>query len=501
MEAAHPGSRGEVLRLAWPIGVSMLSFTLRGFIDMAMVGQLGTDVLGGVGIASIASWVALTVPWGILRGQRPLVAQYLGAGQKKRAFSFGVHAFYVAGAVGLLVLLFRAQLGAGFAAFTAQTELTAAGVAQGSDYFVTRMAWALPTLLTFAVAEYLRSVGQTRVPMVADLVVHPLNVVFNYMLIFGNFGLPAMGARGAALGTGISDLIGLLLILFLAAPRRNSYGAELRDAMRLRWARMKEVVKVGFTGGVQFSIESSSFLMVSWIIGHAGQQALAVHQAGIQIIHLAMLPAVAVADAGSVLIGRYVGSLQWDSVRRTLRSTLEVLVPFMALMSLVFLLFGREMVAVFLKDDDPLRLEQALNLGAGVMLAAALWTTGDALQITFRFALRATGDHHWVMWTGILCSWLLNFPLAWWVVFVLDGDVAQVWLMLAAEVFGGGAIFVWRWRSGAWMRKRLVEAAEEEPDAALAAELVAAAEAPAAELAEAAAEVAESVESAATPPA
>jgi len=454
--ARLPGSRHEVMRLAWPIGVSMMSFTLKGFVDMAMVGELGTDVLGAVGIGSVAAWVALTFPWGILRGQRPLVAQYLGAGHRERAFSFGAHAFYVAAAVGLLIMLFQQPLGDLFAIFAGSTDLPAEAVGHGRDYFQTRMAWSLPTLLTFAIAEYLRSLGKTRVPMVVDLLVHPLNILFNWMLIFGHLGLPALGAKGAALGTGLADVAGLLLLLFLAAPRKSAR-AGLRAEMRLRWERMREVVKVGLTGGVQFSIESASFLSITWIVGNAGQQALAVHNAGIQLIHLAMLPAVAVADAGSVLIGRYVGELKWDGVKRTLRSTLEVLVPFMAVMSVIFLVFGREMMSIFLKDDDPVRLKQALDLGRGVMIAAALWTTGDALQITFRFALRAAGDHHWVMWTGILCSWLLSLPLAWWVVFVIEGDVGQVWMVWAAEIFIGSGIFVWRWRSGAWMKKRLVE--------------------------------------------
>ena len=453
MSPTLPGSRREVMRLAWPIGVSMVSFTLKGFIDMAMVGQLGTDALGAVGIASVTAWVAMTFPWGVLRGQRPLVSQYLGAQQRDKAFSFGVHAFYLAAAAGVLLMVFHRQLGSGFEAFAGSTELTAGAVSKARTYFETRMVWALPMLLTFAVAEYLRSVGNTRMPMVADLVVHPLNILFNWALIFGHLGLPELGVYGAALGTGLADTAGMLLLFYLARPRTGIVPGTLR----LRWARMRKVVTVGLSGGVQFTLESASFLGVTWIVGHAGKQALAVHQAGIQLIQLSLLPAVAVADAGSVLIGRFVGELRWDDVRRTLRSTLEILLPFMTAMGLVFLLRGRALASIFLNDEDPERLRVALELAGGVTAAAALWQLADALQVAFRFALRATGDHRWVMWTGILCSWVISLPLAWWVVFVLEGTVAQVWLVWGSELFVGSAIFVWRWRSGAWMRKRLVE--------------------------------------------
>ena len=458
------GSRREVMHLAWPIGVSMMSFTLKGFVDMAMVGQLGTDALGAVGFASIATWFALCFPWGILRGQRPLVSQHIGAQQKDLAFSFGAHAFYLAFLSGLLLIIFQGPLVNIFGHFAADTAMTPEAIDIGKDYYGMRLWWLLPTLLTFAIAEYLRSTGRTRMPMAVDLLAHPLNLLFNYLLIFGHWGLPALGARGAAIGTGLADLIGLAVIAWLSRPRKKLP----LGALRVNLSKLKEVVAVGWTGGIQFSLENLSFLSITWIVGHTNQAALAVHQAGIQLIHLSLLPAVAIGDAGSVLIGRYVGEMDWDGVKRTLRSILEIMLPFMGMMSLVFFFFGRPLSGIFLHDDDPVVLNMALDLGQGVMIAAALWQLGDALQIAFRFALRAAGDHHWVMWTGILCTWLLSIPLAWWVVFgfTLDpnsveagvhGSVDKVWLVWSGEIFVGSAIFVWRWRSGSWMRHRLVK--------------------------------------------
>jgi MATE family multidrug resistance protein len=441
------------MRLAWPIGVSMLSFTLKGFIDSLMVGQLGTSALGAVGFASVATWFAMTFSWGVLRGQRPLVSQYLGAGEDDKAFSFGVHAFALALVSGVALWAFASPMAQLFGEFSATTEMEPEAVEIGVSYFYIRLRWLLAPLLTFAIAEYLRSVGHTRTPMVVDLLVHPLNILFNWALIFGHLGMPAMGAEGAALGTGLADLLGLIVILVLGRTKRTL----TRELLRLRWVRMKEVVAVGITGGIQFTLETLSFLSITWIVGKTGTIPLAVHQAGIQLVHLSILPAVAIGDAGSVLIGRFVGEFRWDAVRRTLRSTLEIMVPFMGAMGLVYLIFGRELAGLFLHNDDPVALENALDLGKGVMAACALWQLGDALQVAFRFALRAAGDHIWVMWTGILCTWLLSIPLCWWVVFVMHGDVAMVWYMWAAEIFVGGFIFVWRWRSGAWMTKRLVQ--------------------------------------------
>jgi putative MATE family efflux protein len=431
----------------------MLSFTMKGFVDTLMVGQLGTDALGAVGFATVATWFALCFPWGILRGQRPLVSQYRGAGDRALAFSFGVHAFALALISGLLLVIFSAPLADVFRHFSSTTELSVAGQEIGASYFRIRLMWMLPTLLTFAVAEYLRSAGNTRVPMVVDLVVHPLNIVLNYALIFGYWGAPELGADGAALGTGFADLAGLGLIFFLSKPIQKFN----KENMLLRWSRMKEVIKVGWTGGIQFSLENLSFLSITWIVGKTDDVALAAHQAGIQLVHLSLLPAVAIGDAGSVLIGKFVGEFRWEAVRRTLRSTLQIMIPFMMSMAVIYLVFGRELAGIFLKNDDPEILDYALDLGKGVMAACALWQLGDAFQVAFRFALRAAGDHIWVMWTGILCTWLLSIPLALAVVYWFDGNVIHVWFTWAAEIFVGAAIFLWRWNSDAWMKKRLVQ--------------------------------------------
>jgi len=462
MNPPPSGSRTDVLRLAWPILVSMLSFSLKGFVDTVMVGRLGTGALGAVGIAAVATWAAITFPWGTLRGQRPLVSQYLGAGQPAVAFSFGVHAIYLALGCGLLLFSFAGPLSFLVERFVGSTKLDPEGVSIAKDYFAMRLHWAAPLLCFFAISEYLRSTGRTRLPMVVDLISHPLNMLFNYGLIFGHLGLPQLGARGAAIGTGLADSCALIILLLILRAERTRSGApdwaRLRDAVRFRLSRIKEVVKVGLTGGLQFSFETFAFLCITWLVGQTGQQvALAVHQAGIQLIHLSLMPAIAVADAASVLIGRAVGGMRWAEVNRVLRSALQIVLPFMGGMALLFLLAGRQLVGFILHDDDPAVMAVALDLGAGVMAAAALWQLGDALQVVFRFALRATGDHRWVMATGILCSWVLSLPLVALVVFRFHGDVTQVWLVWAAEIFVGDLVFVWRWRSGAWRLRRLVK--------------------------------------------
>lgn len=447
------GAPREVLRLAWPIAISMMSFTVKGFVDTLMVGHLGTNSLAAVGIASVAIWMALTFPWGILRGQRPLISQYLGAGNPKLAFSFGVHAFYLALICGLLLLIFANQITNAFQAYASSTELNKESVIIALQYFKTRVQWLLPTLLTFAIAEYLRSIGDTKTPMLIDLFVHPMNIFFNWVLIFGHLGIEPLGAEGAALGTGIADLFALILIIALSKSK-HSKNIEL---FRPNIKKLLEVMKVGFTGAIQYSVEALSFVTITWFIGKTGTAGIAVHQVGIQLVHISMLGGASIADGGSVLIGKYVGEKNYSAVKNTLRSILKLITPYMLFIGACFVIFRYPLANLFIHESDTEEYLKNMQLASGVLIAAAIWQCGDIFQIAFRFALRAAGDHIWVMWAGILCTWLLAVPVVWLVVFVFQGDVADIWMAWNLEIAVGSLFFIQRWRSQKWIKKRLVK--------------------------------------------
>ncbi|RMH00757.1 MAG: MATE family efflux transporter, partial [Planctomycetota bacterium] len=317
--APLPGSRREVAALAWPIWVSMISVTAKGVVDTLMVGELGTDAMAGVGLAMVLAFNALCFGMGVLRSQKSLVSQYLGAGDRTGSYSYGVHAFYAAIGFALLCVLLGAVAGPLFLAFAGGTELSPTALAAGSRYFGARLFWSGAMLLSLSVAEYLRSTGRTRLPMAADLISQPLNVLFNYALIFGRFGAPELGVVGAAVGTGLSDLVSLLLMLAFARPR-GRFRPRSWTPYRFSAARFGRVLSVGFFGGVQFTIEVGSYTLITWFISHLSTVAMAAHHAAIQVLHFSFMSAVAIADGGSVLVGRYIGALDWESARRAFRS-------------------------------------------------------------------------------------------------------------------------------------------------------------------------------------
>lgn len=438
----------------------MLSASLKGVLDTLMVGFLGTDALAAVGVAGVMAFTALAFGMGVMRGQKSLVSQYEGAGQQQLSVSFGAHAFYLGILIGVLCIFMSRFAGPLFQLISQDSALNAESVRMGEQYLGLRIAWGSPLILSLSLAEYFRARGRSRLPMFTDLISHPLNFLFNYMLIFGHWGAPELGVEGAAIGTGLADTASFVLLLIIPLLRQGRPPSA--EPFRLRFSRLWRTLEVGSASGIQFTLEVGSFTLVTLMISRfLGSLSTAAHQAALQFIHFSFLPAVAIADGGAVLIGRYVGMKRLDLVQNTVRNMTRLILPLMLTMGVIFVVFGKWLMTPFIHHEDPQIESETIALAASVMAVAGLWQFGDAFQILYRFSLRAAGDHRWVMWVGILCSWVLSVPLAYIAMVYMKGNVPTVWLMWSAELYVGAWIFRRRWKSGVWHRKRLVR--EEEP--------------------------------------
>ena len=439
------GSRREVLSMAWPIWISMISVTVKGTVDMMMVGSLGADELAGVGLAGILAFNVICFGMGVLRGQKALVSQYLGAGDTGESFRYGMHGFYLACIFAAICLAAAFSLSEPFLALAGGSELSQRAMAAGSDYFDMRLAWAGSMFLYLAAGEYLRATERTRMPMIADLVSQPLNILLNYALIFGHFGCPELGVAGAAIGTGLSDLASLALLLAL------SWKTPSRKLLSLSPRRLWRALGVGSASGIQMVLEIGSFSLVTYFISILGTDDTAAHAATISILHFSFMSAIAIGDGGSVLVGKYVGALDWEAAERSLGSMLRLNILVMLACGAVFVLFGEGLMGLYLEETEP------VAIGKNLLIIAALWQLGDAFQISYRFALRAAGDHNWVMWTGILTAWLLTVPSSAFAIWFLEGDVVTVWWCWNLPMYFGAWLFRRRWKSGRWRELRLVE--------------------------------------------
>ncbi|HEY0190169.1 MAG TPA: MATE family efflux transporter [Kofleriaceae bacterium] len=419
----------ELLRLAWPITVSMVSFSAMTLTSTAFVAHIGADQLAGVGLAGVVGFALMCFGIGLLRGAKTLVSQAVGAGRRDRLPEL------MAAAIGLAVVLGVVATVAGQLVAPGMRWLSASARAGGfaAQYLAIRSAGSVLVLLFAALREASYGVGDSRSPMRASVVGNLVNLVLDATLILGL----GWGVRGAAIAAVCGNTTELALLAWRMRP-------SLRG-LRLARKAMLEVWTQGVPNGLQFVMEVGSFLILTLVIARVSAVDGAAHQMVIQLVNVSFLPAHALAEAAAVLVGQAVGANRDHLVMRVARRTLLLGASYSALCVVVYALLGGVITGALASGDT------ALASRAEVLVhVSLLFLIADAANVIARGVLRGSGDVRYAATVGIVTSWLTTPPLTWGLGVVLGWGAVGGWLGLAAEIVVGAALFWRRVIRGGW---------------------------------------------------
>ncbi|MBN1612229.1 MAG: MATE family efflux transporter [Polyangiaceae bacterium] len=434
----HGRPFGELIRLAWPIAVSTLSFTIMTLVDTLIVARLGTAELAGVGLGGTAIFFLLCFSFGLLQGAKVLVSQAVGAGRRDEVLQ------YVAVALTAAFLLGLATVGLSELVAQSIADLTAtqaAGTA-ARTYLRIRALGAPVVLVQVALREILQAQGNARAPMVATVVANVVNVVLALAFVFGL----DMGVAGAASATLVAHVVEVAAVIraqrslggFGLLPARAHPGAAVWRSLRERAfapLHFRQLLRVGLPTGLQFVLEVGSFAMLTLAVATFSEVDMAAHQIALQLVHFSFMPCVAVGEAASVLAGQAVGADRDDLVRYVGRRAAGLAMTYAALCSGVFLFAGRFIAVRFI--DGP----AVVALAARLLFVAGVFGLFDALNIVARGVLRGTGDVRYAAVVGVTVAWLCTPTLAWGLGHGLGMGALGGWLGLAAEILATAALF------------------------------------------------------------
>ncbi|HET7506227.1 MAG TPA: MATE family efflux transporter [Kofleriaceae bacterium] len=425
--AERPGR--ELLRLAWPITVSMVSYATMTLTSTAFVAHLGADQLAGVGLAGVVGFALMCFGIGLLRGAKTLVSQAVGAGRRDRIPEL------LAAALGLALGLGALAVVAGHLVAPLLVALSASPRAGqfAAQYLMIRSLGAPMVLLYAALREARYGQGDSRAPMRASLVGNAVNFALDATLILGL----GWGVQGAAVATICGNLTELAL---LAWPMR----ANLRG-LRLRRAAIRDVWAQGVPNGLQFIMEVGSFLILTVMVARMSAVDGAAHQMVLQLVNLSFLPAHALAESAAVLVGQAVGANRDALVARVARRTLFIGASYAVLCVAVYAALGGMITGALAAGD------QALATRAGMLVHVSLaFLIADAANVIARGVLRGASDVRFAAVVGIVTSWLTTPPLTWALGVVCGLGAVGGWIGLAVEIFVGASLFWLRVVRGGW---------------------------------------------------
>lgn len=424
------GIRAEVratLALTGPLALTQLGQIAMMTTDLIMIGRLGDSFLAAASVGGVVFFTGFVLVMGIVMATAPLSAQAFGARrarQVRRVIRQGLW----------IVLFLSAPV---FAVMMHASDILVAlgqppDLAARAQPYVNAIFAALPFGASFIVLRgFMASINRPNPAIWVVLAAIPLNALFNYALIFGEFGLPALGLLGAGLATSLVNGLMVAAMVAIVVWRRpyrkyNLFGRFWRPD----WRIFGRIFVVGLPIAVMFLMEYGVFAAAVMLMGRIGEQAVAAHQIALQIAAVTFMVPFGISQAATVRVGHAVGRRDGAGARRAGWIGISLGVAFMSLTSLLFLAVPETLVGVFLDPTKP-SSGPVLALAAQLLLIAAAFQLADGAQAIGAGALRGLNDTAVPMVFTILAYWGAGFGLAWWL-----GDESRlgphgIWIGLA----------------------------------------------------------------------
>ncbi len=437
-----------LVRLAWPIVISRSAQVVVGISDAVMVSHLGASALAATTAGAMNAMALFILPMGTVFAVATFSSQSFGAGDVAGARRHGWYGLAVAAATQVLAV---ASLGL-VPALLGRLPYAPDVQALLADYLSLRL-WSGGAVVGLeALGSYYGGLGNTRLPMLAQVAAMLLNVLGNWLLIDGHLGLPALGVRGAALASALSTSLAFLGLLVVFT--RGGLGAAMG---RLRTRELGRLLRVGLPSGLNWFLEFLAFLFfTNVVVAGLGTSAVAAFMSVIQLSSVAFMPSFALASAGAILVGQSIGGGRKDEVPRMVRVTFLAAGGWQSLAGVLYLAAPGLLLAPFARD--PGTSAPLLAVAIPMLRLSAAWALFDAAAATLSEALRAAGDTAWALWARVVIAWAVFAPGSWFTVPVAGGHAEQVavgWMVLYLGLLAGA---LWlRFRSGAWRRIALLE--------------------------------------------
>ncbi|MFZ9886913.1 MAG: MATE family efflux transporter [Myxococcota bacterium] len=441
-----------LLALAWPVVVSRSSQVVVGFSDAVMVATLGEESLAATTTGSFNAFLLFILPMGTTFIVSSFSSQLFGRGRIEAARRYALYALGFAALTGLLLAVGRGLVPALLAPFDYAPRVRELM----STYLSIRLFAAFGAIGLEALANFYAGLGNTRLPMLANVLAMGSNVALNWMLIFGYLGAPAMGVAGAAWASVFSTTGAFLLLLFCFLRRVGQPTDATPDAdTKPRYLReIGRMLRFGLPSGINWFLEMGAFMFfMNVVVAGLGTTALAAMNAVIQVNSVSFMPAFGLASAGAVLFGQNLGRGIQGYAVRAMWLTLGCAATWQCAVGLSYLLLPGVIMGAFAAPEAT----EFLAIGARILALSAAWQLFDAVANVLAESLRAAGDTAWTLWARIAIAWGFFVPASLYTVRTLEGGVVAAVICLGAYLGLLSAAMAYRFHSGRWKEMNLLE--------------------------------------------
>ncbi len=435
---------GRVLAITVPALLELVLSQLFTMVDTIMLGrsEVSAVAIAAVGLTNNPMNLTRSILIALNVGTTAGVAWAIGAGDRKSAAQIARNALMLNASVGLVAscLIFAMAgpivrfMGAGPDTYDyarAYLRIVATGL--------------VPLSTTFAITAGFRGVGQTRLPMTYNLIANMLNVVGNYLLIYGKFGLPKLGVAGAAVSTVISQLIGLALALYTAFHTPTPVQMRLDRDWKLRVKWLRRILNVGMTSMLEQLIMQVGFIIFARQVSGLGTAVFAAHQIGLSINGLTWMPGQAFGVAATTLVGQSLGAGEKKKATNFVRLIHRMSMCVAVLMAALFLTCSHAIVSLYTTDV------RVAALSAGVLKLIALGMPGICTQLPIAAGLRGARDTKFPLMASMAGIWIFRVILAGPFIYDFGWGLTGAWMTIVLDQSTRAVVVYARFKTGRWL--------------------------------------------------
>ncbi len=441
------------LKLAYPVILGMLGHTMVAFVDNVMVGQLGTAELAAVSLGNSFMFIAMSLGIGFSTAITPLIAEADGEDDFEKGKSTFKHGLFLCILLGISLFL---------SVFFAEPLLRVMNQPQEvvdlAIPYLNLVATSLIPLIIFqAFKQFSDGMSMTRYPMYATLLANIINVILNYIFIFGKFGMPQLGIVGAAIGTLVSWLVMVVYLWYLLSQHHKSREYVLHiKIFFLNKKMIKKLIDLGFPSAMQMFFEVAIFTAAIWLSGILGKNPQAANQIALNLSSMTFMVAIGLSVTAMIRVGNQIGLKRFKELRRIAFSIFILSTSFAIVFAILFYLFNNSLPKLYLDYNDPTKFAdnfEVWSIASKLLLIAAVFQISDTIQVVALGALRGMQDVMIPTIITFIAYWLIGFPISYYLSMHTEYRTSGIWIGLLAGLTSSGIMLFIRFN---YLSKKMI---------------------------------------------
>ena len=399
--------------------LSQLGVIAVQIFDNAMVGQLGALPLAAVSFGGTVFFILFILITGVAMALTPLVGEQFAQGNKKIATIYFQNSFLIFTAVGILATAVQ------FAIIPLMYHLgQPKEVVDMAIPYYEYLVWSvIPYMLFGCFKQFLEGIGNTTANMIIIISANLINIFFNWLLIYGNWGFPMMEAAGAGLATLISRICMpvFAFLAFIIYPKFRQY-FKYFSLKNFSWEPIKSLILIGFPISLQMFMEGSAFALTSIMMGWIGTIEIAANQIALTISNCAFMIVIGLASATTIRISHEYGRKNYKELQKTATASFHMVLMWNAFTALIFILLREQIAGFFTTDEEVIRVASIL------FIFVAAFQFSDGLQSVAVGILRGVKDVKSIMVIAFFSYIVINLPVGYIFAFVFDFGAGGLWI-------------------------------------------------------------------------